>query len=50
MTTSINWKKSKVEIFKQVKVIELADFWMWLGIALLLLEGFALQTSWRKFP
>ena len=43
-------EKSKVEILKSVKVVELADTWMWLGLFLLLIQGFALQTFWRKFP
>lgn len=43
-------EKSKVEILKQVKITELADMWMWLGIFLLCIQLFALQTLWRKFP
>lgn len=43
-------EKSKVEILRQVKVMELADIWIWLGLVLLLSEGFAIQTLWRKFP
>jgi Ca-activated chloride channel family protein len=43
-------EKSKVEILKQIKVVELADIWIWLGLFLLFAEGFALQTLWRKFP
>ncbi len=43
-------EKSKVEILKQVKITELADMWMWLGLFLLCLQAFGLQTLWRKFP
>jgi Ca-activated chloride channel family protein len=43
-------EKSKVEILKSIKVVELADKWMWLGLFVLCLQIFALQTLWRKFP
>jgi Ca-activated chloride channel family protein len=43
-------EKSQFEVFEQVKIKELADIWLWLGLFLLFLETFALQTLWRKFP
>lgn len=43
-------EKSKVEILKQVKITELADMWLWLGLLLLCLQTLGLQTLWRKFP
>lgn len=43
-------EKSKVEILKQVKITELADTWMWLGIFVLSIQLFGLQTLWRKYP
>ncbi|MEI7440670.1 MAG: VWA domain-containing protein [bacterium] len=43
-------EKSKVEILNQSKTVEVADFFLWLGIFLLFAEGFALQSVWRKYP
>ncbi|MEZ4814530.1 MAG: VWA domain-containing protein [Bdellovibrionota bacterium] len=43
-------EKSKVEVLKQVKITELADSWMWLGLFILCIQLFALQTLWRKYP
>ncbi len=43
-------EKSKVEILKHVKIMELADMWMWIGLFILCIQAFALQTLWRKFP
>jgi Ca-activated chloride channel family protein len=43
-------EKSKVEILKQVKIVEFADLFLWLGLFLLIAEGFALQSFWRKYP
>ena len=43
-------EKSKVEIIKKVKLVEFADFFLWLGLFLLITEALALQTIWRKYP
>jgi Ca-activated chloride channel family protein len=43
-------EKSKVEILKQIRIVEVANFFLWLGIFLLIAEGFALQSVWRKYP
>ncbi len=43
-------EKSKIEISNQTKTSERADFFLWVGMLLLIAEGLALQSIWRKYP